>query len=93
MPALGGAAPELLVLGVLSTAVAFTLQAMAQGSTLVTDAAVIMSGESLFGALTAAAWLDERVTVAGGVGGVLIVMAILLVQLPARGSALSGQAP
>ena len=33
VPALGGAAPELLVLGVLSTAVAFTLQAMAQGST------------------------------------------------------------
>ena len=56
-----------------------------------TDAAIIMSGESLFGALTAAAWLNERVTVAGGLGGVLIMVAILLVQLPAHGSALSGR--
>lgn len=80
--ALGGAAPELVVLGVLSTAAAFTLQAMAQAATPVTDAAIILSGESLCGALMAAAWLDERVTVAGGVGGVLILSAILLVQLP-----------
>ena len=80
---LGAAAPELLVLGVLSTGAAFTLQAVAQRATPTTDAAIVMSAESIFGALAAALVLGERLTIVAGLGAALILAAILLVQLPA----------
>ena len=83
LAALSGAAPELLVLGVLSTGAAFTLQAMAQRSTPATDAALVMSAESVFGAFAAALALEERLTLVAGLGAALISAAILLVQLPA----------
>ena len=81
--ALSGAAPELLILGLLSTAAAFTLQALAQAATPATDAAIVMSGESIFGAVTAALLLDERPSALAVLGAALILVAILLVQLPA----------
>ena len=45
------ALPELLVLGVLSTGVAYALQAVAQQFTSASEAAVLTSAESVFGAL------------------------------------------
>lgn len=82
--ALAGAAPELVVLGVFSTGIAFTLQAMAQRATPTTDAAIVMSAESVFGAAAAALILGERVTPTMSVGAGLILTAILVVQLPRR---------
>ena len=80
--ALAKAVPELLFLGVLSTGAAYTLQAFAQKAASATDAAIITSGESIFGAVTAAALLGERMTATASVGAVLILAAIILVQLP-----------
>ena len=78
---LAGAAPELLVLGVLSTGTAFTLQAVAQRSTTATEAAVIMSAESVFGAIAAATILRETMSLPDVLGATLILAAILLIQL------------
>jgi drug/metabolite transporter (DMT)-like permease len=79
---LASAAPELLFLGVCSTGAAYTLQTIAQKAAPATDAAIITSGESIFGAVTAAALLGERMTATAGVGAALILAAIVLVQLP-----------
>ena len=80
--ALASAVPELLVLGVFATGVAYTLQTVAQKATPPTDAAIITSGESIFGAVAAAALLGERMTTTTGAGAALILIAIVLVQLP-----------
>jgi drug/metabolite transporter (DMT)-like permease len=80
--ALANALPELLFLGVLSTGVAYTLQAVAQQAAPATDAAIITSGESIFGAVAAAALLGERMTATAAAGAALIMAAIILVQLP-----------
>ena len=80
--ALVGAAPELIMLGVLSTGAGFTLQVIAQRATSATEAAVITSAESLFGAVAAQAVLGEELTVAETLGATLILTGILLVQVP-----------
>lgn len=80
--ALAGAAPELLVLGIFSTGAAFTLQAVAQRATPATDAAIVLSSESLFGAIAAAVMLGEQLTSTTTAGAGLIFTSILLVQLP-----------
>lgn len=82
MEGLEQAVPELLVLGIFSTGAAFTLQALAQKSTPPSDAAIIMSAESVFGALAAAVLLGERLTIAGTAGATCILLAIILVQQP-----------
>jgi drug/metabolite transporter (DMT)-like permease len=73
------AGPELLVLGVFSTAIAFGVQTVALRFTSASHAAVVVSAESLFGALAAAALLGERVSPAGAFGGLLVLAAIALV--------------
>jgi drug/metabolite transporter (DMT)-like permease len=89
--ALSNSAPELLVLGILSTGLAFTLQAVAQRATPPADAAIVMSGESVFGALAGAAVLGERMTLTAGAGAVLIIVAVIVIQLPflAKGSSIA----
>jgi drug/metabolite transporter (DMT)-like permease len=77
------ALPELLVLGVFSTGVAYALQAVAQQFTSANEAAVLTSAESVFGALGGALLLAERPTLAAAVGAALIVLAILAIQLGA----------
>lgn len=74
---------ELLYLGLLSSGVAYTLQIIAQKDTAPATASLIMSLESVFGAL--AGWL-----IAGHamgryeiLGGVLMFAAVVLAQLPA----------
>ena len=71
------AGPELLVLGIFSTAGAFTLQTIAQRFTLASHAAVMVSAECIFGAMGAALFLDERISAAGALGGMLIFAAIV----------------
>lgn len=75
----GGALPDLIVLGVFSTAAAFVLQTHAQRYLTASTAAVLTSAESLFGAVAAAILLGERLTPAAASGACLIFGAILLV--------------
>jgi drug/metabolite transporter (DMT)-like permease len=77
---LTAALPDLLVVGVLSTGVAFALQAVAQQFTSANEAAILTSAESVFGALGGMILLGERPTLAGGLGAGLIALAILAIQ-------------
>lgn len=77
---------EVVYAGVLSTAVAFTLQAIGQRYVPPANAAVILSAEALFAALGGAIVLGERLTSTGYLGAAAIFAAILLVEIvPARG--------
>lgn len=66
--------------GIMSTAIAFTLQAIAQQYVPSANAAIILSAESLFAALGGALLLGERLPVVGYAGATLIFAAILLVE-------------
>lgn len=68
----------------ISTGAAFTLQVVAQKWAPPSDAAVIMSAESVFGALAAIVLLDERLSVAGAIGALCILLAIVMVNFPVR---------
>ena len=74
---------ELLYLGLLSSGVAYTLQIIAQKDTEPTTASLLMSLESVFGAL--AGWLIAGHAMGGYeiLGCVLMFVAIVLAQLPA----------
>ncbi|XKM42547.1 DMT family transporter [Rhizobium ruizarguesonis] len=82
MPApasIGAAAPHLFILGVFTTGAAFGLQTWAQRHTSASRAAVIVSAESIFGALGAFVVLQERPGLSTLAGAGLIFCAILLV--------------
>lgn len=72
---------EIAYAGILSTAVAFTLQAVAQQYVPPSNAAIILSAEGLFAALGGALLLGERLSAVGYLGAALIFAAILLVEL------------
>ncbi len=71
---------ELLYVGIMSTAVAFTLQAIAQQHVPAANAAIVLSAESLFAALGGAVLLGERLSPVGYAGAALIFVAIILVE-------------
>ncbi len=71
---------EIVYAGLLSTAVGFTLQAIGQQHVPAANAAIILSGESLFAAIGAALVLGERLSLVGYFGAVLIFIAIVLVE-------------
>lgn len=79
--AIGGGWIEILYAGILSTAVAFTLQAVAQQYVPPANAAIILSAEGLFAALGGAVVLGERLPTIGYVGAALIFFAIVMVEL------------
>jgi drug/metabolite transporter (DMT)-like permease len=79
------ALPELLLLGVFSTAVAFAIQTYAQRFVSSSTAAILVSAESLFGAAGAVLLLGEVTPLTGLVGAALILGAIVLVALGTRG--------
>lgn len=72
-----GAYLEFAVLGIFSTAAAFGLQTYAQRYTTASYAAVVVSAESVFGALGAYVILTERPTMMVGIGASLILLAIV----------------
>jgi drug/metabolite transporter (DMT)-like permease len=78
---LGAAAVDILYVGLLSSALAFAVLTVALQRTPSSEAAVIVSLETVFAA--AAAWLvlGERLPLAGLAGAGLILAAILLLQL------------
>jgi drug/metabolite transporter (DMT)-like permease len=73
------AGPELAILGVFSTAVAFGIVTISQSFTSASHAAVIVSAESVFGAAGAAMFLGERLSMAGAVGATIVLAGIVFV--------------
>ena len=71
---------EIIYAGVLSTAVAYSLQAIGQQHVPPANAAIILSAESLFAAIGGAILIGERLTPVGYAGAALIFGAILLVE-------------
>ena len=80
LTAIGGAWVEILYAGILSTAVAFTLQAIGQQYVPPANSAIILSAESLFAGLGGALLLGERLPGIGYFGAALIFCAIVLVE-------------
>lgn len=86
---LAGAAPDILYVGLLSSALTFTLLTVALQYTPPSEAAVIVSMETVFAALTAYLVLGERLSAIGWLGATLILGATLLLQVgPAIGERL-----
>jgi drug/metabolite transporter (DMT)-like permease len=71
--ALVDAAPTILFSGVVSGAIAYTIQIFAQARTPPAEAALILALESVFAALAGALLLGERLTVVGAFGCALIL--------------------
>jgi drug/metabolite transporter (DMT)-like permease len=78
---LRGAAWDIAFVGLLSSALTFTLLTVALQHTPPSEAAVIVSTETLFAALAAYLVLGERLPAIGWTGAGLILLATLLVQL------------
>ena len=81
LAAVGDGWVQIAYAGILSTAVAFTLQAVAQQYVPPANAAIILSAEGLFAALGGAIVLGERLPMIGYVGAALIIIAIVMVEL------------
>jgi drug/metabolite transporter (DMT)-like permease len=80
---LAGAAVDIAYVGLLSSALTFTLLTVALQYTPPSEAAVIVSLETVFAALTAFLVLGERLTAVGWLGAALILLATLLLQIGA----------
>ncbi len=81
LEALHGAAIPILFVGLVSTALTYTLFTIAIRHTTPPEAAVILSAESLFAAAAGALMLGERLSPISWIGAGLMIAAILLVQL------------
>jgi drug/metabolite transporter (DMT)-like permease len=83
------ALPSIAYAGLLSGGVGYTLQIVAQRYTPATEAALIMSLESVFAAVAAAVLLGERLTLLAGLGCGLVLLGVVMVEivpiLPRRG--------
>ena len=75
------AAIPLLYAGLISGAVAFTLQIVAQHYAPASEAALMLSLESVFSALAAAILLGERLTAAATAGCALVLASVLVVEV------------
>ena len=76
--------PSLLYTGVMSSGIAYTLQAIGQKNADPAAASVILSTESLFGALSGFIFLNEVMTGRELLGCVLMMAAVIIAQLPVR---------
>ncbi|GAA0777518.1 DMT family transporter [Clostridium subterminale] len=81
MVGISGAMVPILYGGLLSVGVAYTLQVVAQKDAKPSHAAILLSMESVFGAIGGAMFLGERIGTRGLVGCVLIFIAIIISQL------------
>ena len=75
---------EILYCGIMSGGAGYTLQMIGQGMTDPTSAGLLLSCESVFGALGGALLLHERMTPKELIGAVIMFIAIILVQLPSK---------
>lgn len=93
LTAVRAAAMEIAYVGLLSSALTFTILTMALRYAPASEAAVIISTESVFAALAGALLLGERLPPLAWVGCGLILAAVLLVQLaPSRPASRSSEA-
>jgi len=76
-----GAAWGICYIGIFSVGMAFTLQVVGQRFTPAADAAIILSSETVFAALSGMIFLGERLSMFQLSGGVLILASILAVEL------------
>ena len=86
-PTLAGlknAAADILYVGLVATALTFTILVIALRHTTAAEAMVLLAAESLFSAAAGAAFLGERLSLVSWTGAGLIVAAVLLVQVAAR---------
>ncbi len=74
------ALPSILYAGLCSGAIAFTLQILALKYTPASEAALIMSLECVFAAISGAVLLSERLTGFAILGGALILLGVVLVE-------------
>jgi drug/metabolite transporter (DMT)-like permease len=81
---LWSAMPAILYGGVLSVGIGYTLQVVAQRHTRPAEAAIILSSEVLFAALSGALYLGERLAPIQLAGGLLIFLCIVGVQILPR---------
>lgn len=82
--ALKSAAWSIAYSGIMSSAVAFTLQILGQQKTEPTIATMIMSLESVFGVLTAMIVLSQVPTLRETLGCIMMFAAIIVAQLPEK---------
>ena len=78
---LRAAAPDILYVGVLSTALTFTILTMTLRATSPTEAAILVMTETLFAAFGAWLILNEKLTLVSALGCAAILAAALIVQL------------
>lgn len=81
LAALVAAAPYIVYGGVMSVGIGFTLQVVGQAHTPAPDAAIILSSETVFAALTGVLFLGERLGAAELAGCALILAGVLAVEL------------
>lgn len=81
LEALRAAAPDILYVGVLSTALTFTILTFALRATSPTEAAILMMTETLFAAFGAWLVLNEKLTLVSWTGAAAILLAAIIVQL------------
>lgn len=74
----------LLYIGIFSSGIAYTLQILAQKDGDPTVVSLLLSLESVFGALSGAILLHERMTPREVVGCLLMFLAVLLAQIPEK---------
>jgi len=79
--ALAATAPTILFAGVVSGAIAYTLQIFAQAHTPPAEAALILALEGVFAALAGALLLDERLAPVGALGCALILVGAVAVEI------------
>jgi drug/metabolite transporter (DMT)-like permease len=79
--AIAAAMPAIVYAGALSGGIGYTLQIVAQRYTPPSEAALIMSLESVFAALSAAILLDERLTVPALIGCGMILTGVIMVEV------------
>jgi drug/metabolite transporter (DMT)-like permease len=77
---LRSAAGTIAYTGVLSVGVGFTLQVVGQRHAQASDAAIVLSSETVFAALFGAAFMGDRLGATGLAGCALILLCIVLVQ-------------
>ena len=82
LPALRAAALPILYSGIFSAGVAFTLQVVCQRTSPPAHAAIVMSLETVFAALSGYLILHERLTPRDLAGCTLMFAALIVVQLP-----------
>ena len=81
LPALRASLLPLIYAGLLSVALGFTFQAIGQKKAPSADAALILSLEAVFAAITGALFLQETLNKVQVVGCIIILLAILFAQL------------